>query len=143
MGRICHRSNRTSRCFTIGIYCLPSKDQDQWKSTSVDNGRDEFIIDYRISQLFSFKLIDFCIFNDQYVLYLDKETRFVEWLHFTLRDKFNFIHPTAQFTDFKTINGIVAPFNQYITMGTPEERGTKFHENRYQWIQFGTERVER
>lgn len=80
---------------------------------------------------------------DQYVLYLDKETRLVEWLHFTLRDKFNFVHPTAQFTDFKTINGIVAPFSQYITMGTPEERGTKFHENRYQWIQFGTERVER
>ena len=80
---------------------------------------------------------------DQYVLYLDQDTKFVEWLHFTLRDKFNFIHPTAQFSDFKTINGIVAPFNQYITMGTPEERGTKFHENRYQWIQFGEKRVER
>jgi len=80
---------------------------------------------------------------DQYVLYLDKETRLIEWLHFTLREKFNFVHPTAQFTTFKTINGITAPFNQYITMGTPEEVGAKFHENRYQWIQFGNKRVER
>ena len=59
------------------------------------------------------------------------------------RDKLKFIHSTAQFTDFKTINGIVAPFNQYITRGTPEEEGAKFHENRYQWVQFGEERVER
>ena len=80
---------------------------------------------------------------DQYVLYLDKETRLVEWLHFTLRDKFNFLHPIAQFTDFKKVNGIMVPFNQYITQGTPVGSGSKFHENRYQWIQFGEERVKR
>ena len=67
----------------------------------------------------------------------------VEWLHFTIREKLKFIHSTAQFTDFRTINGIVAPFNQYITRGTPEEEGDKFHENRYQWVQFGEERVVR
>ena len=80
---------------------------------------------------------------DQYILYLDKETRLVEWLHFTIRDKLKFIHSTAQFTDFKTINGIVAPFNQYITTRSPEGDGSKFHENRYQWIEFGGVRVER
>ncbi len=80
---------------------------------------------------------------DQYILYLDKETKLVEWLHFTIRDKLKLIHSTAQFTDFRTINGVVAPFNQYITRGTPEEEGAKFHENRYQWVQFGEERVER
>ena len=80
---------------------------------------------------------------DQYVLYLDQKTRLVEWLHFTIRDKLKFIHATAQFTDFRTINGIVAPFNQYITRGQPEGDRPKFHENRYQWIQFGSERVER
>ena len=78
---------------------------------------------------------------DQYILYLDKETRLVEWLHFTLREKFNFLQITAQFTDFKNINGIIAPFSQYITLGNPEEGGPKMHENRYQWIQFGTEQV--
>ena len=80
---------------------------------------------------------------DQYVLYLDKETRLIEWLHFTLREKVNFAQITAHFTDFKTINGIVSPFTQYITLGPPEEDGRKMHENRYQWIQFGEVRVDR
>lgn len=80
---------------------------------------------------------------DQYILYIDKETRLVEWLHFTIRDKLKFIHSTAQFTDFRTIGGIVAPFNQFITRGTPEEDGAKFHENRYQWVQLGEERMDR
>ena len=80
---------------------------------------------------------------DQYVLYLDKETKFVEWLNFTLREKVNFVRITAQFTDFKTINGIVSPFTQYITLGNPEDDGRKMHENRYQWIQFGDEKVSR
>ena len=80
---------------------------------------------------------------DQYILYLDKETRLVEWLHFTIRDKLKAIHSTAQFTDFRTIGGVVAPFNQYITRGAPEDDGPKFHENRYQWVQFGEEKVMR
>lgn len=80
---------------------------------------------------------------DQYVLYLDKETRLVEWLNFTLREKANFAKITAQFTDFKSINGIVSPFSQYISVGNPESPGPKVHENRYQWIQFGEERVNR
>lgn len=80
---------------------------------------------------------------DQYILYLDKETRLVEWLHFTIRDKLKFIHSTAHFTDIRKVNGIMAPFNQYITRGAPEDDGPKFHENRYQWVQFGEERVKR
>lgn len=80
---------------------------------------------------------------DQYVLYLDKTTRMIEWLNFTLREKVNFIQITAQFTDFKVINGITAPFTQYITVGNPASNGRKMHENRYQWIQFGEERVVR
>ena len=80
---------------------------------------------------------------DQYILYLDKETRLVEWLNFTLREKANFAKITAHFTDFKTINGIVSPFTQYITLGNPEGNGRKMHENRYQWIEFGGVRVER
>ena len=80
---------------------------------------------------------------DQYVLYLDKETRLLEWLNFTLREKANFVNITAQFADFKVINGITAPFTQYITLRNPETGGPKMHENRYQWVQFGEERVMR
>ena len=62
---------------------------------------------------------------DQYLLYLDKETRLIEWLNFTLREKVNFARITAQFTDFKTINGIVSPFTQYITRATRPQVGEK------------------
>lgn len=80
---------------------------------------------------------------DQYILYLDKETRHIEWLHFTIREVFNFMNSTANFTDFRKVNGILTPFNQYVVRGTPEKVGAKFHENRYQWIEFGEVRVER
>lgn len=75
--------------------------------------------------------------HDQYVLYLNKQTRMVKWLNFTVREKANFTNITAQFTDFKTINGIAVPFNQYISWGKPGENGRKLHENRYESIQFG------
>lgn len=78
---------------------------------------------------------------DQYILYLDQETKLVEWLHFTLREKVNFLHITAQFTDFKTVNGIIAPFTQYVKFGSPVNGGRKMHENRYQWVQFGEKKV--
>ena len=80
---------------------------------------------------------------DQYILYLDKETKLVEWLNFTLREKVNFIQITANFTGFKKVNGIMAPFSQYITLGKTGTAGRKLHENRYQWIEFGGEKISR
>ncbi|MEO1435047.1 MAG: hypothetical protein AAFV80_05880, partial [Bacteroidota bacterium] len=80
---------------------------------------------------------------DQYVLYLNKETHYCEWLHFTLREKVKPMQLTAQFTDFRSINGVTLPFNQYITIGPPGKVWMKMHENTYQWIQFGEVRVER
>lgn len=74
---------------------------------------------------------------DQYVLYLDKQTRMVEWLNFTVREKVNFMKVTAQFTDFRLIDGISVPFNQYVSWGKPGKNGFKLHENRYESIQFG------
>ena len=78
---------------------------------------------------------------DQYILYLDQETRMIEWLHFTVREKLKPIQMAAQFTDFKNVNGIICPFNQYITFGKPQIDGIKMHENRYEWIEFGDQRV--
>ena len=80
---------------------------------------------------------------DQYVMYVNKDTKMIEWLHFTLREKINFIHITCRFSDFQKINGIVSPFTQYVTLGSPESNGRKMHENRYEWIQFGDEKVTR
>jgi len=80
---------------------------------------------------------------DQYVLYIDQQTRLIEWLQFTIRDKFRFLQLTAQFADFDEINGIICPFTQYITMGKTGNQNRKIHENRYEWIQFGDIKVKR
>ncbi|MEL6589924.1 MAG: hypothetical protein AAFQ68_07590 [Bacteroidota bacterium] len=73
---------------------------------------------------------------DQYVLYLDKESRQIEWLNFTVREKFKFAPFTAQFTDIKIVDGILCPFSQYVSIGSPDNRFWKLHENHYQWIRF-------
>ncbi|MEM6347206.1 MAG: hypothetical protein AAF927_25175 [Bacteroidota bacterium] len=73
---------------------------------------------------------------DQYVLYLDKETKQIEWLNFTVREKFKFAPFTAQFTDIKRVDDILCPFSQYVSLGSPTNRFKKLHENHYQWISF-------
>ncbi len=74
---------------------------------------------------------------DQYVLYLNQETKHIEWLNFTVREKLKSVKLTAHFTDIKNIDGIFCPFSQYLFIGTPENRIKKLHENHYQWIRFG------
>ena len=78
---------------------------------------------------------------DQYVMYVHPKTRLIEWLNFTLREKIKIINITAHFTDFQKINGITLPYSQYITLGGPHSNVKKMHENRYQWIQFGDQKV--
>jgi len=74
---------------------------------------------------------------DQFILYVDKETRRVEWLNFTVREKANFFKITAEFSNFKTIDGITLPFSQYVTWGKPGKTAWKLHENQYESISFG------
>jgi len=80
---------------------------------------------------------------DQYVLYLNQDTKLIEWLNFTYRGKARFVHVTAQFVDFKSINGIVAPFSHHTTFGSPENEGFSLGSKSYLWIQFGGEKVGR
>ena len=80
---------------------------------------------------------------DQYVLYINQETKIVEWLNFTYRGKAKFLNVTAQFTDFQTVNGIVTPFSHHTTLGAPESEGFKMGTKSYLWIQFGEEKVMR
>ena len=80
---------------------------------------------------------------DQYILYLDPQTKMIEWLNFTVREKLNYFQATAQFADFADINGIISPFSQYITLGKPGGDGLRMHENRYDWIEYGGEKVMR
>ena len=78
---------------------------------------------------------------DQYVLYLNQDTKIVEWLNFTYRGKAKFVNATAQFTDFQTVSGIVTPFSHHTTFGAPESEGFKMGTKSYLWIQFGEQKV--
>ncbi|MEO0898121.1 MAG: hypothetical protein AAFY71_17050 [Bacteroidota bacterium] len=71
---------------------------------------------------------------DQCILYIDKETRHIEWLHFTVREIFTFISFTAHFTDIKEVEGILHPFSMYVSIGQPDKKIAKLHENHYQRI---------
>ncbi|MEO1712693.1 MAG: hypothetical protein AAFU60_05100 [Bacteroidota bacterium] len=74
---------------------------------------------------------------DQYVLYVNKESKRIEWLHFTVREKFKSISFTAQFTNFREVDGALWPHSQYVSLGPPHRPWKRLHENHYQWIRFG------
>ena len=73
---------------------------------------------------------------DQFLLYLDPETRMIAYLHFTVRDKFKVLSMTAKFDNFKTVDQLTLPHSQYVTFGKPPSRKIKAHENHYEEIRF-------
>lgn len=73
---------------------------------------------------------------DQFILYLDPATLFIEYLYFTVRDKARILALTARFDDFKSIDSISLPHSQFVTKGKPGENGLKFHENHYLEIEW-------
>ena len=75
---------------------------------------------------------------DQFVLYLNKESRLVEYLHFTVREKFGAIGLTAKFEDFRRIGPFRLPQSQFVRLGNPLKKGLKMHENHYELIQLDT-----
>lgn len=73
---------------------------------------------------------------DQYILYLDPESKLCEYLYFTVRDAAKPIHLTAKFSDFRDVGDIKLPFLQEVRYGSPSENGMRFHENRYEEVEF-------
>lgn len=78
---------------------------------------------------------------DQFVLYLNKETHLIEWLHFTVRDKIPAVPICAKFDNFKYVDKIVLAHDQYVMQGKPGAKGIKLHENHYEVIHLGVSEV--
>ena len=74
---------------------------------------------------------------DQFILYLDKDTRFVEYLYFTVREKLPGVSLTAKFADFREVDKMLLPHSQFVRKGKTHRDGIKLHENHYESIQFG------
>lgn len=73
---------------------------------------------------------------DQFLLYLNKSTYQIEKLHFTVREKMGGVSLTAEFRDFRKVDGFLLPFSQHVRKGKPSKNGIKLHENHYQDIKF-------
>jgi hypothetical protein len=78
---------------------------------------------------------------DQYIVYLNKETHLLEWLHFTVREKVAGMAMSAHFDNFKYVDKIILPHDQYVTRGAPGTDGFKFHENHYEVIRLGSNSI--
>ncbi|MFK7925607.1 MAG: hypothetical protein AB8H47_26885, partial [Bacteroidia bacterium] len=72
---------------------------------------------------------------DQFILYLDPETKLCEYLYFTVREAMQPIHLNARFSDFRLVGVMKLPFLQEVRYGAPGEEGMRFHENRYESIE--------
>jgi hypothetical protein len=68
--------------------------------------------------------------HDQYVLYINNETRMVDYAEFTIRDTYlagpKKFYGSIQYKDWKTIDGIKIPFTQLIYFNDPKEKEDQY-----------------
>lgn len=67
--------------------------------------------------------------HDQYMLWINKETKMMEYVHFTVHDTSfpgNTVTGSNEFTNFKDIDGVKIPFEQIIYVGSPKKNQTKY-----------------
>ena len=74
--------------------------------------------------------------HDQYVIYVNKNTHYVDYIDFTLRSLFESYKGTLHYGDFRTVQGLVVPF----FIGASDEVKNKdfVHEFLFSEIQFIT-----
>jgi hypothetical protein len=72
--------------------------------------------------------------HDQYVIYVNKETRYVDYIDFTLRSLFESYKGTLHYRDFRTVQGLVVPF--FIGASDAVENKDFVHEFLFSEIQF-------
>jgi hypothetical protein len=72
--------------------------------------------------------------HDQYVIYVNKKTYYVDYIDFTLRSLFESYKGTLHYRDFRTVQGLVVPF----FIGASDEVKNKdfVHEFLFSEIQF-------
>lgn len=67
--------------------------------------------------------------HDQYMLWINKETKMMDYVHFTVHDTNfpgNTITGSNEFTSFKNIGGVKIPFEQIIYIGSPKKNQAKY-----------------
>lgn len=65
--------------------------------------------------------------NDQYLLWINKETKLAEYCEFTIHENFSsrFFTGSVAYKNYKTIAEVKIPFNMYLFAGSPKTDTTK------------------
>lgn len=60
--------------------------------------------------------------NDQYLLWINKETKLVEYCEFTIHENFSsrFFSGSIAYKDFKDVDNVKIPFSMYLFAGSPK-----------------------
>lgn len=68
--------------------------------------------------------------HDQYLCWINKETGMMDYCEFTVHDSYlpggGMIPASIQFTDMRDVDGFKVPFLQYIFIGSPKEKTSKY-----------------
>ncbi len=75
---------------------------------------------------------------DQYLVYINTDTKLIDWVEYTVRDKANFITGSVHYTDYRAVNDIQVSFTQNIYSGKPKKQ-KKLHQFRYESVVFGAD----
>lgn len=74
--------------------------------------------------------------HDQYVIYVNKKTHYVDYIDFTLRSLFESYKGTLHYRDFRNVQGLVVPF--FIGASDAVENEDFVHEFLFSEIQFSS-----
>ena len=71
--------------------------------------------------------------NDQYLIYINKETFLTEYALYTIRDKFKFLKSYISYDDFNNVDGVIIPFT---LINKLKLNGKGFHNGKISDISF-------
>ncbi len=72
--------------------------------------------------------------NDQYILWINKETGLVDIAQYTIRDQFNFVDAAILYEDYRMIDGVMVPYTMIINAAPDDDK--PFHTITMQKVTF-------
>lgn len=80
--------------------------------------------------------------HDQYLLWIDRETKRLEICRYTLRDAYDWATGTIFFDDYRTVQGVSVPFRQTVTLAGPTGVDLPVDENYFHQLRLSSARFD-
>jgi hypothetical protein len=72
---------------------------------------------------------------DQYLYWINQETKLLERVEYTIREQFGGAHGVNTFSDFRAVDGLVVPFLQTITSAEDERIVHQLQLHEFAWVE--------